>query len=116
MTLRPATTYGAMVGSALLERRLELGIEQAMVASAAGVSQSTWSRIERGVSPCTIEQLRTASDMLQSTPSALIARADEMRRKVEGHGVLVRETRSVLRMGAGWIDVGVAAVREIVRE
>jgi len=111
--LRPATTYAAIVGIVLVRTRTELALDQSAVAAAVGVTQSTWSRIERGISPLTIEQLRSVSDALHSSPSAITARADALAARVAQVGIHVQLARTPLTMSDGWITVGAAGLREI---
>lgn len=58
-------------------RREELGFEQTDIARNVGVSQSTWSRIERGESAFTLDQLAKAARALGADPGHIVQQADE---------------------------------------
>lgn len=73
-----ATTYAIIVGRILTKRRKSCGLRQEALATALGVTQSTWSRIENGTSALTISQLAIAARALNLPPSDLIAQADEV--------------------------------------
>ena len=70
------TTYSAILGSVLARRRAEIGADQRTMASNLQVSQTTWSRIERGESPITAPQLFEAAHFLGVPPSQFVAEAD----------------------------------------
>ena len=63
--LRPETTYQAVIGRVIVNFRKQLAVDQALLAGAAGVTQSTWSRIERGESSLSIEQLAKADEVIE---------------------------------------------------
>ncbi len=70
------TTYPAVVGAFLSIRRKELGLSQTQLATAVGLTVSTWSRIENGESALTIEQLAQAAQALGLTPGSLLQTID----------------------------------------
>jgi len=65
------------VGRILAMRREELALEQTDIAKNVGVSQSTWSRIERGESAFTVDQLGKAARALGASPGQLLQQADD---------------------------------------
>ncbi len=87
------TTYAAVVGRILAGCRETLGLEQAEVARGVGVSQSTWSRIERGESALTVDQLARATIALATTPAWILAKADEAAARLDEMGITVRSDR-----------------------
>ena len=87
------TTYAAVVGRILAGSREILGLEQAEVARGVGVSQSTWSRIERGESALTVDQLARATIALATTPARIMAEADEAAARLDEMGITVRSDR-----------------------
>jgi transcriptional regulator with XRE-family HTH domain len=70
------TTYPALVGNIIARLRKERGIGQAEFAAMVGLGQSTWSRIEKGQSALTIEQLAKAAGKLSLQPHELLALVD----------------------------------------
>jgi transcriptional regulator with XRE-family HTH domain len=81
------TTYPALVGNVLAQLRKEKGIGQAEFGSLVGVGQSTWSRIEKGESALTIEQLAKAARCLEFQPHELLAVVDGARENLQGQGI-----------------------------
>ena len=110
--LRPATTYAVIVGQVLAVRRQHADIDQAAMAAGVGLSQSTWSRIERGASALSIEQLAAAARVLGTTPGALLGHADKTADTCRRCGVLV--ARNIDFDHAGLVVVDVRAVAGLV--
>lgn len=69
-----ATQLRRSWGVRLLDRRRELGLTQAAVATAAGIGQPTLSRIERGVDTAlTAELMLRLAVVLKADPGILYA-------------------------------------------
>jgi transcriptional regulator with XRE-family HTH domain len=110
VTPHPAsTTYSAVVGCVLLQAREACNLTQEDVAKAAGVSQPTWSKLERGLSALGLDQLRLAALALHTAPSVVLAAADLGVAALQRRGVVVdagpaagalttRELRALLRV------------------
>lgn len=81
------TTYPALVGNVLAQLRKEKGIGQAEFGALVGIGQSTWSRIEKGESALTIEQLAKAAFHLDLAPHEFLAVVDGARENLEGQGI-----------------------------
>jgi transcriptional regulator with XRE-family HTH domain len=93
MQLKPATTYPAIVGCLLAEARGKRGLDQAALAAKVGISQSTWSRIERGDSSLTVEQLYRAARALGQRPSDILKAADVAAKGLTHSGIRIHDTR-----------------------
>jgi transcriptional regulator with XRE-family HTH domain len=81
------TTYPALVGNVLAQLRKEKGIGQAEFGALVGIGQSTWSRIEKGESALTIEQLAKAARQLELAPHELLAVVDGARENLQDQGI-----------------------------
>ena len=81
------TTYPALVGNVLAQFRKEKGIGQAEFGALVGIGQSTWSRIEKGESALTIEQLAKAAHYLELAPHELLAIVDGAKEDLRGQGI-----------------------------
>lgn len=115
MKLSAETTYQAIVGSVLVGIRKELGVEQSALAKAVGVNQSTWSRIERGESALSIEQLFLAANHLQIKPSIVIHNSEEALQSLRSQKVVVSVSKSVdKRVGQGVALIGASALGALV--
>jgi transcriptional regulator with XRE-family HTH domain len=71
-----STTPGSVLGLVLIKLRAEKGIKQADLAAAMNLSPSTLSRIEKGDSSLSIEQLKLASNALGVTPGLILETAE----------------------------------------
>ena len=81
------TTYPALVGNIIASLRKERSIGQAEFSAMVGVGQSTWSRIEKGQSALTVEQLAKAAGQLDLQPHQLLAVVDGARDNLEAQGI-----------------------------
>ncbi len=112
--LRPATTYPAVFGRILVQERTRCGLNQADVAAAVGLTQSGWSRIERGATPITLVQLAAASSSLGRRPSDLLSMADDAVDHLQHQGVDVAMHSTELEDPGGKVLIGVAALMGLV--
>lgn len=96
--LRPAASYHAIVGQVLAATRQQRELSQADVADAVGVTQSTWSRLERGQQILGLGQLRAASQFLGVQPYEVLEQAEVAVEHCRAEGVEV--TSGVLKTSA----------------
>lgn len=108
--LKPATTYPAIVGNILGYLRNQRGLDQGQLAKIVGVTQSTWSRIERGLSGLTVDQLAAAAQALGVKPEQIVAWADQATGRLEKQGVKVELKRASNNLGPGLVLIGAAAL------
>lgn len=113
-TKTPATTYPAIVGGVLAQIRNQNGLRQDDLAQALGVTQATLSRIEKGQSGITVEHLRLAAKKLNSTPSNILAYADQTEISMHMQGISVTATRDDDNLNKTLILIGAAALLLIV--
>lgn len=93
-TVRPAVSYPEIVGNVLKQLRNQQQFDQASVARAVGVAQPTWSRIENGTIPITIEQLGFVARHLGIPPSEILGHADQAARRFSEQGIQVTPRRA----------------------
>lgn len=91
----PHTTYGAVFGRVLADKRRAIGKEQEEVAGALGVSQSTYSRIERGDISLSLDMLVRIADFFRVPPALLVGEADNAANALRNVGVGVVPDRSL---------------------
>lgn len=77
MNMQAGSTYAAVVGAVIAKLRADKGIGQADLASAVGLGQPAWSRIEKGGSALTVDQLARAARALKLSPSDIVSMADK---------------------------------------
>ena len=81
------TTYPALVGNIIAQLRKERGFGQAEFAAMVGLGQSTWSRIEKGESALTVEQLAKTAEQLEMKPHELLVLVDGARDNLQAQGI-----------------------------
>lgn len=81
------TTYPALVGNIIAQLRKEQGFGQAEFAAMVGLGQSTWSRIEKGESALTVEQLAKTAEQLDMKPHELLVLVDGARDNLQAQGI-----------------------------
>lgn len=87
--MQPETSYPAIIGRILEHQRKEAGYDQAAFAEQMGLTQSAWSRIERGQSGLSIEHLLKISKILNTQPHKIVADADYATKQLERKGIEV---------------------------
>lgn len=87
--MQPETSYPAILGRILEYFRKDIGLDQKDVADRLGITQSAWSRIERGQSGISMEQLLKVSEILGTQPHKIIADTDKASSKLEQDGITV---------------------------
>lgn len=70
------TTYNVLVGYYLQECRVEKGLDQAVLAEMAGMSQPVLSRLEMGKASIKADQLFEVCNALGVLPSSLLAKVE----------------------------------------
>ena len=91
--MKSETTYQAVLGRLIVQKRQEKQIDQGEMARHVGVSRSTWSRIEAGASALTMDQLAKAADKLGLPLGELMLQADDVVRELRRQGVNVLDSR-----------------------
>jgi transcriptional regulator with XRE-family HTH domain len=74
--VKPTITYGALVGRIIEHRRKQLGLNQEPLATALGITQSAYSRLEKGQSVLTVTQLRMVAPHLKATAGQILDETD----------------------------------------
>lgn len=92
------TTYQSVLGAVInsLRSSNEKTITQAEVAESLGVTVSTWSRIERGESALTLEQLLTVALFLNVPLSRLFQTVEDQIEALRKQGVSVAVSKEAL--------------------
>lgn len=94
------TTSSAVLGAILAKLRTEKGMKQGELADKVEIGGSTWSRIEKGESGISIEQLRLAAKALDVTPGRIFEMLDAAEEAVEKQGVRIEPTNSSIKAAA----------------
>jgi len=112
--LKAETTYQAVVGRVLVRMRNELAdIDQKKLADSVGVNQSTWSRIERGESSLSVEQLFLAAEAMRVEPSVVLWEVQEALKDLKSQDVVISRSSST-KVGQGAALIGAASLGALV--
>ena len=90
---RQYTTYSTLVGQVLAQTRRHTGVTQTDIAHALDLSQSAWSKIERGAVSINVEQLRRAASVLGCSPSQILKAADDATNSAQRRGIRIEPQR-----------------------
>ena len=82
-----ATSYSSILGQMIAQARAHRSLHQIDLADALGITQTAWSRIERGITSITAEQLRTIAGFLQREPHEIIREADSAAKIATDNGL-----------------------------
>ena len=91
--MRSETTYQAVLGRLIVQKRQEKQIDQGEMARHVGVSRSTWSRIEAGASALSVDQLTKVARKLGLPLGELMLQVDDVVRELRRQGVNVLDSR-----------------------
>ena len=76
MSVKPKITYGEVLGKIVEHRRKQLELTQEPFARSLGITQSGYSRIEKGLTAVSVLQLQAIAQHLRCTPADLLNDAD----------------------------------------
>lgn len=94
--------YSWIAGQVLARRRQQAGVGQVDMAKALNVSQATWSRIEGGTSPLTVEQLSHSAALLGLSATEIIVEVDQLAEQYRqgGYYVIYQRAKEPLNIPA----------------
>ena len=102
---KPIVTYPALVGRILAQQREARGIKQGALATALGMSQSAYSRLESGDSVLNLSQLRGVAAQLGLQPAQVLKWADQYEAQLRQQGVDVisekQDNSAAIAVGLG---------------
>ena len=67
---KPKVLYAALIGRIVEHHRTGRGIHQEAIAQALGISQSAYSRLDKGQSAMSVTQLHIVATQLGTSPAA----------------------------------------------
>ena len=104
--MKNETTYQAVLGRLIAQKRKEKKIDQEDMAQRVGVSRSTWSRIEAGSSALNMDQLAKAASALGVPLGELMLEVDEIVRELRRQDVEVHDSRDQTMSASGGMGAG----------
>lgn len=111
MSSTTATTYQTIIGGIIAQQRKLVGLSQGELADKMEISQSAWSRVEKGLTNLSIEQLVKVANVLNTQPHVLVKMADDVKTRLLGQGVQVTENKTI---HPGWLLLGAASLAAII--
>lgn len=117
--MQAGSTYAALVGAVITQLRGDLKISQAELANTVGISQPAWSRIEKGESALTIDQLARAAKKLGAQPSEILNTAEKTIAEMKQQGLEVsyekpRRSTEKENSNTGLLLLGGAALAALI--
>ncbi len=100
--------YSSVVGSIVAARRRELGVDQTALATALSMTQSSWSRIEQGISAFPVELLGFVAQLLGVTPTRILEDTEQRVQKLVAAGHTVVFERPKRQLGLSDVAIGAA--------
>ncbi len=109
-------TSRAVLGYVLAELRRRRKLTQVQFAEQLGLAGSTWSRVEKGETSLTVEQLRAAADHLGISAASLMNLAAKGEDAVRRYGKVVSPSKGDRRGGgeAASHGVGIGAMAGLI--
>ncbi|NNN18756.1 MAG: helix-turn-helix transcriptional regulator [Acidimicrobiaceae bacterium] len=90
---KPTLTYATLVGRIVEHHRKQQGIHQEAVAQTVGISQSAYSRLEKGQTAMSVTQLRLIAEVLNTTPERLLQHTAQYANQLRAQGVDVTDEK-----------------------
>ena len=112
--LKPSSTYQSIIGQVIVKIRKKKSIEQLTLATAVGVTQSTWSRIEQGSSTLSVEQLILVSKALDIKASEILQEAEIAIQNLQDQNVDITTLKDVKNNDKLGAFIGAAALGALV--
>lgn len=91
MAYTQVTTTNAMLGELIAQLRSAKNVNQSTFAKSIDLSPSAWSRIERGETGLTQDQLKIACDQLNVSRSQLFAMLEEVEKELSNKNVVIKK-------------------------
>lgn len=112
--LKATTTYAAVMGRVLALHRENAGLEQADVAKKMNISQSAWSRIERGETVLNVEQLHRAAEAIGVSSEKIVSETEKSSNELKMREVEVTTVKEQKSSGGTFAIIGAAALAALV--
>jgi transcriptional regulator with XRE-family HTH domain len=90
---KPKMPYAALIGRIVEHRRTQLRIRQEQIAQALGISQSAYSRLEKGQSAMSVTQLRIVASQLNTTPPDILDQTERYATQLRAQNVEVTDEK-----------------------
>lgn len=111
--MQAETSYPAIIGRIIEFKRKQQGLDQQALADQLDITQSAWSRIERGQSGVSMPQLVRISEILNTKPYKIIEEADHAADSLNAQGVKVH-SNIITKSDQAIAFLGLAALGALV--
>lgn len=89
------TTYSALLGTTIANKRQLKGFEQTDVANKLGITQASYSRLESGKSVINIDQLFLIAEILDTSATELVVTTEKYVNSLKESGAEVTSQSSI---------------------
>ena len=113
-SVRPTTTYSGVVGSVLSKFRGTAKLGQTEMAAKMGLTQSSYSRLERGSSQISLEHFARAAQVLGIPSSHLLYAVEQSIAELNDRGIDVIPSKKSSPIGLETVLIGGAALGALV--
>jgi transcriptional regulator with XRE-family HTH domain len=86
-TVKPKIAYGALLGRVIEHHRTQRKVQQEQIATSLGITQSAYSKLEKGQSAISVMQLNTVAACLQMQSSTILQDAERYAAHLRQQGV-----------------------------
>lgn len=108
-TVKPSIRYGALLGRIIEHRRKQLNVLQEPIADALGITQSAYSRLEKGQSAMSVAQLRTIAPHVRATPAQLLEETERYAALFQRQGGEITGEKQESSAGGVLVALGILA-------
>lgn len=108
-TVKPKIAYGALLGRVIDHHRAARKINQEAVAAALGITQSAYSKLEKGQSTISVVQLNTIAAQLNMPASTLIQDTERYAAHLRRQGVAITNEKQESSAAGLLIALGLLA-------
>ena len=103
---KPKITYGEVLGKIVEHRRRQLDLTQEPFAKSLHITQSGYSRIEKGLTAVSVLQLQAIAQILKCPPAQLLTEADRYAQLLRAQGAEIVPDKKDASQAALVIAVG----------
>ena len=112
--MKPATTFGLVLGSVVIKNRKRQALSQAAASSVMGLPRTSLSRLERGQANFTVTQLRRAASAFNTQVSHMFREAEAGAAALTRKGVKILDEEPPDEERHRWVWVAPKEIEQTV--
>lgn len=91
--VKATLSYSTLIGQLIAHRRKQLSLRQEEVAGTLAISQSAYSRVEKGETSISVGQLIIIASHIGVSPAALLDEAEDYAKLLRARGVQITDEK-----------------------